>query len=199
MPDRSQNHAATFREHIWCYWRCLSWMSSYLCDCKQVVTTGDHHSDPVILKQGVPQGSVLGPKMYKTRNFTLFWCLAYGANNVGKKIAEASRKAANLPLSAWIGNITNHLWYCSKLAQGDRLHFLPSSIDKARNPVVTIDYQKQKNRKQLQREGESGLFSPQKVPIENLGDTAQSEYKHGSSLNTESSGSDSYRDILTSH
>ncbi|XP_071817054.1 BRISC complex subunit Abraxas 2-like isoform X2 [Apostichopus japonicus] len=43
------------------------------------------------------------------------------------------------------------------------------------------------------------LFSPQKVAIENLGDTAQSEYKHGSSLNTESSGSDSYRDILTSH
>ncbi|XP_071815917.1 uncharacterized protein [Apostichopus japonicus] len=75
----------------------------------------------------------------------------------------------------------------------------PSSIDKARNPVVTIDYQKQKNRKQLQREGESGLFSPQKVPIENLGDTAQSEDKHGSSLNTESSCSDSYRDILTSH
>ncbi|XP_071814905.1 BRISC complex subunit Abraxas 2-like isoform X4 [Apostichopus japonicus] len=37
------------------------------------------------------------------------------------------------------------------------------------------------------------------LPIENLGDTAQSEYKHGSSLNTESSGSDSYRDILTSH
>ncbi|XP_071827245.1 BRISC complex subunit Abraxas 2-like isoform X2 [Apostichopus japonicus] len=45
----------------------------------------------------------------------------------------------------------------------------------------------------------NGLFSPQKVAIENLGDTAQSEYKHGSSLNTESSGSDSYRDILTSH
>ncbi|XP_071841562.1 uncharacterized protein [Apostichopus japonicus] len=43
------------------------------------------------------------------------------------------------------------------------------------------------------------LFSPPKVAIENLGDTAQSEYKHGSSLNTESSGSDSYRDILTSH
>ncbi|XP_071820633.1 uncharacterized protein [Apostichopus japonicus] len=43
------------------------------------------------------------------------------------------------------------------------------------------------------------LFSPQKVAIEILGDTAQSEYKHGSSLNTESSGSDSYRDILTSH
>ncbi|XP_071826939.1 uncharacterized protein [Apostichopus japonicus] len=77
--------------------------------------------------------------------------------------------------------------------------YWPSSIDKARNPVVTIDYQKHKNRKQLQREGESGLFSPQKVPIENLGDAAQSEEKHGSSLNTESSGSDSYRDILTSH
>ncbi|XP_071827881.1 BRISC complex subunit Abraxas 2-like isoform X1 [Apostichopus japonicus] len=43
------------------------------------------------------------------------------------------------------------------------------------------------------------LFSPQKVAVENLGDMAQSEYKHGSSLNTESSGSDSYRDILTSH
>ncbi|XP_071846517.1 BRISC complex subunit Abraxas 2-like isoform X1 [Apostichopus japonicus] len=43
------------------------------------------------------------------------------------------------------------------------------------------------------------LFSPQEVAIENLGDTAQSEYKHGSSLNTESSVSDSYRDILTSH
>ncbi|PIK42871.1 putative neutral ceramidase C [Apostichopus japonicus] len=27
----------------------LSWMSSYLCDRRQVVTTGDHHSEPVIL------------------------------------------------------------------------------------------------------------------------------------------------------
>lgn len=45
----------------------------------------------------------------------------------------------------------------------------------------------------------NGVFCPQKVAIENLGDTAQSEYKHGSSLNTESNGSDSYRHILTSH
>ena len=44
--------------------KALAWVSSYLTDRYQTVTVNGECSDPVRLKFGVPQGSVLGPKMY---------------------------------------------------------------------------------------------------------------------------------------
>jgi hypothetical protein len=42
----------------------LAWFASYLKDMVQSVRIGDSVSDPQTMKYGVPQGSVLGPKMY---------------------------------------------------------------------------------------------------------------------------------------
>jgi len=42
----------------------LKWITSYLTDHFQVVIIDSEHSKPVLLKYGVPQGSVLGPKKY---------------------------------------------------------------------------------------------------------------------------------------
>ena len=42
----------------------LSWISSYLSDRTQVVTTKKHNSLPSTLNYGVPQGSVLGPILF---------------------------------------------------------------------------------------------------------------------------------------
>jgi len=42
----------------------LKWIASYLTDCSQIVVIDSEHSKPVLLKYGVPQGSVLGPKKY---------------------------------------------------------------------------------------------------------------------------------------
>ena len=42
----------------------LDWFVSYLEDRYQTVVIDQHRSKPVRLKYGVPQGSVLGPKMY---------------------------------------------------------------------------------------------------------------------------------------
>jgi hypothetical protein len=38
----------------------LSWIRSYLTDRSQCVSIGSVHSDNMVLKHGVPQGSVLG-------------------------------------------------------------------------------------------------------------------------------------------
>ena len=37
------------------------WFKSYLSNRQQFVSINDHNSAKVIMKQGVPQGSVLGP------------------------------------------------------------------------------------------------------------------------------------------
>ncbi|PIK41286.1 hypothetical protein BSL78_21863 [Apostichopus japonicus] len=134
----------------------------------------------------------------ETRNFTRFWCLAYGANNVGKKIAEASRKAANLPLSAWIGNITNHFWYCSKLAQVTDYISCPPPLTRPETLLLLLTT-KSKRIVNSYRGKENQVYSPHKRSYRKFRRYGSVEYKHGSSLNTESSGSDSYRDILTSH
>ncbi|KAK2152371.1 hypothetical protein LSH36_330g03014 [Paralvinella palmiformis] len=42
----------------------LKWIASYLPDRSQVVVIDSEHSKPVLLKYGVPQGSVLGQKKY---------------------------------------------------------------------------------------------------------------------------------------
>ena len=42
----------------------LSWIESYLKERVQSVVVGDSASDSLVLKYGVPQGSVLGPKLY---------------------------------------------------------------------------------------------------------------------------------------
>jgi len=42
----------------------LKWITSYLTDRFQVVIIDSEHSKPVLLKYGIPQGSVLGPKKY---------------------------------------------------------------------------------------------------------------------------------------
>ena len=42
----------------------LRWMSSYLTGRVQSVVIGDSRSKPVVLRCGVPQGSVLGPKCF---------------------------------------------------------------------------------------------------------------------------------------
>jgi len=42
----------------------LAWMASYLAKRTQSVIIGDSTSDPTELEDGVPQGSVLGPKFY---------------------------------------------------------------------------------------------------------------------------------------
>ena len=42
----------------------LQWFDSYLSDRYQCVTVGEAVSEDEILKFGVPQGSVLGPKVY---------------------------------------------------------------------------------------------------------------------------------------
>ena len=42
----------------------LSWIRSYLTDRSQCVSIGSVHSDNMVLKHGVPQGSVLGPRLY---------------------------------------------------------------------------------------------------------------------------------------
>ena len=44
--------------------KAMTWMSSYLCDQQQIVTVNGELSKPAVLKYGVPQGSVLGPKSY---------------------------------------------------------------------------------------------------------------------------------------
>ena len=42
----------------------LDWFASYLSDRFQMVTIDGHKSQPQLLEYGVPQGSVLGPKLY---------------------------------------------------------------------------------------------------------------------------------------
>ena len=42
----------------------LDWFESYLVDRHQVVSIRDEHSDPCLLHNGVPQGSVLGPQLF---------------------------------------------------------------------------------------------------------------------------------------
>jgi hypothetical protein len=42
----------------------LSWIKSYLVDRTQRVAINLDHSDDMQLKYGVPQGSVLGPRLY---------------------------------------------------------------------------------------------------------------------------------------
>ena len=42
----------------------LKWITSYLTDRFQVVVIDSEHSKPALLKYGVSQGSVLGPKKY---------------------------------------------------------------------------------------------------------------------------------------
>ena len=44
--------------------KALGWIESYLLDQTQKVKFGDTESTPVVLTQGVPQGSVLGPILY---------------------------------------------------------------------------------------------------------------------------------------
>ena len=45
-------------------WDALRWFKSYLQDRPQTVQIGFSTSDPVTLKYGVPQGSVLGPILF---------------------------------------------------------------------------------------------------------------------------------------
>jgi transcriptional regulator of nitric oxide reductase len=42
----------------------LKWIASYLTDRSSIVVIDSEHSKPVLLKYGIPQGSVLGPKKY---------------------------------------------------------------------------------------------------------------------------------------
>ncbi|KAJ8026489.1 hypothetical protein HOLleu_31320 [Holothuria leucospilota] len=48
----------------------------------------------------------------------------HGAKNIGKKLAEVSKKAANRPLLQWTGDVTRHFWYCCSKADGDRMKLL---------------------------------------------------------------------------
>jgi len=43
-------------------WAALKWIALYLTNHSQVVVIDSEHSKPVLMKYGVPQGSVLGPK-----------------------------------------------------------------------------------------------------------------------------------------
>ncbi len=42
----------------------LKWLESYLSNRKQVVTYNNHVSDELVIKCGVPQGSILGPLLF---------------------------------------------------------------------------------------------------------------------------------------
>ena len=44
--------------------RAVNWFHSYLSERMQIVRHGNVTSDPVVLKKGVPQGSVLGPLLF---------------------------------------------------------------------------------------------------------------------------------------
>ena len=42
----------------------VDWLKDYLRDCKQQVLANNHISTSLDVKQGVPQGSIIGPMMY---------------------------------------------------------------------------------------------------------------------------------------
>ena len=46
------------------YDKAVGWIESYLLDRTQKVKISDTESTPVVLTQGVPQGSILGPILY---------------------------------------------------------------------------------------------------------------------------------------
>ena len=62
----------------------LKWIHSYLAFRTQNVTVGDYESDPVTLKQGIPQGSVLGLilfSLYTSPSGDI--CRKHNMNNIG--------------------------------------------------------------------------------------------------------------------
>ncbi|KAJ8017607.1 hypothetical protein HOLleu_44868 [Holothuria leucospilota] len=48
----------------------------------------------------------------------------HGAKNIGKKLAEVSKKASNRALIKWTGDVVNHFWYCCSKSDGDRWKLL---------------------------------------------------------------------------
>ena len=52
------------RSHFEITGNALNWFASYLSDRSQMVKVGQYFSQPVKLKHGVPQGSVLGPILF---------------------------------------------------------------------------------------------------------------------------------------